>query len=164
MTISTGQLIDLCFMHKEAIGIAGFFDEKAIAVSIDENVTAIPLTNPVTQDINMSGKDALVVNPVGARLLIEAQLREQQERVAEQEKKQETQKQLDDALFESALLLCMHEKYMAMYYARPKWLTTPITNPRVAERIRVHFNLALCEQRIWNNSSYVYWEVPIQSK
>lgn len=158
------RLLNLCFMYKKAIGIADYFDEKAIAVPIDENVTAIPLTNPETQDIKMSGKDAQVMNATGARLLMEAQLKEEEAKEAERKEKEKIQNQLDDALFDSAVLLCMQEKFLASFYGRSKWLTTPITNPRVAERIRFHFNLANGDRRLWNNSSLVYWEVPFQSK
>ncbi len=138
-----------------------------ITTEVVEVVTAIPVSEskPATSpDMATQPKDALSPVPNG-KLLMQAELQLEEERVAKMRLEDSKRKQLDDVLFDALLTAALWEKKQAVCYQRESFKIPMTTNRSVADRLVCHFGGTLNNAWRRDLGNYVYFEVPLpQSK
>lgn len=138
-----------------------------ITTEVVEVVTAIPVSEskPATSpDMATQPKDALSPVPNG-KLLMQAELQLEEERIAKMRLEDSKKKQLDDVLFDALLTAALWEKKQAVSYQRESFKIPMTTNRSVADRLVCHFGGTLNHSWRRDLGNYVYFEVPLpQSK
>lgn len=132
-----------------------------------EVVTAIPSpeSKPTTStDMATQPKDALSPVPNG-KLLMEAEVRMEEERIAKMRLEESKRKQLDDVLFDSLLTAALWEKKTAVSYGSASFRIPTTTNRSVADRLVTYFGSNLNGPWRRDAGTSIYFEVPLpQSK